>query len=137
MLRETIADNRYVAKKVQNPVHAKRPRARRYAFVASAELVDLQSEIQVQGRVTDLNLYGCGVAASKTLPAGTKLRVRITRKGRTFWALGNVVYSIGESMGIFFSRIERNDRVILEEWISEPSSTGFPVFVIQLTPDNL
>jgi hypothetical protein len=50
-------------------VHAQRPRARRYPVVASAELFDLQSELQFQGRITDLSLYGCGVAASKSFPA--------------------------------------------------------------------
>lgn len=108
-----------MAHNVQNTAKAERPRARRYPFVASVELVDLQSELQFQGRVTDMSLNGCRVTANKTLPSGTKLRVRITSKGRTFGALGNVVYTTGEDMGIVFSRIERNDQVILEEWISE------------------
>jgi len=105
---------------MQNTVHAERPRARRYPFVASAELVDLQSELQFQGRITDLSMYGCGVAASKTLPAGTKLRIIITSKGHTFSALGKVAYAKADGdMGIVFARIEPNDQVILEKWIGE------------------
>ena len=117
-----IADNKRVADKIQNPVnvHTERPRPRRYSFVASIELVDLQSSVQFQGRVTDLNLYGCGVAASKLLPTGTTLRVRITSKGRTFWTFGKVAYATADGdMGIAFARIERNDQVILEDWITE------------------
>jgi len=109
-----------VAHKVQNTVHAERPRARRYAFVASVDLIDLQSEIQFQGRATDLSLYGCGVAASKSLPAGTKLRIKITTKGKMFSAVGKEAYvtAVGE-MGIVFSRIEPSDQMILEKWIGE------------------
>ncbi len=56
--RESLRKNERVADKIQNPVKVRveRPRARRYPFVASVELVDLQSEVQLQGRVTDLSL---------------------------------------------------------------------------------
>jgi hypothetical protein len=112
-----------VGDKIQNPVTVRieRPRARRYPFVASIELVDLQSDhLQLQERVTDLSLYGCGVAAKKPLPAGTKLRIRITSKGSTFSALGKVAYATADGdMGIVFTRVERNDQMVLEKWISE------------------
>jgi hypothetical protein len=109
-----------VAEKVQNTVHAERPRARRYPFVASVELVDLQSELQIQARATDLSLYGCGVAASKSLAAGTRLRIKITSKGRTFSAVGKVAYSTADGdMGIVFARIEPSDQAILEQWLNE------------------
>jgi hypothetical protein len=88
--------------------------------VASVELVDLQSEVQLQERVTDLGLYGCGVAASKSIPTGTKLRIRITRKGNTFSALGRVAYATSNGdVGIVFTRTEQNDQLVLEKWISE------------------
>jgi hypothetical protein len=111
-----------MADKLQNrvAVRVERPRARRYPFVASIELVDLQSDLQLQERVTDLSLYGCGVSASKSLPAGTKLRVRIISKGSMFSAVGKVAYATADGeMGIVFTRIERNDQMILEKWISE------------------
>jgi hypothetical protein len=116
-----IAENKYVPNKLQNPVvRVERRRARRYPFVVSVELVDLQSDVQLQARVTDLSLYGCGVAASKPIPTGTKLRIRITRKGSTFSAPSKVVYATADGdMGIVFARVERNDQVILEKWINE------------------
>jgi len=65
-------------------------------------------------------VYGCGVTASKSLPAGTKLSVRITSKGSTFLAFGKVAYATSEGdMGIVFTQIERNDQTILEKWINE------------------
>jgi hypothetical protein len=109
-----------VADKLKHPVRVERPRARRYPFVASVELVDLHSDLRLQERVTDLSLYGCGVTASKSLPAGTKLSVRITSKGSTFSALGKVAYATADGdMGIVFARVERNDQTILEKWINE------------------
>ena len=109
-----------MADKIQSPVKVERPRARRYPFVASIELVDLQSDLRVQERVTDLSLYGCGVTAIKPLLAGTKLRVRITSNGRTFSALGKVAYATGDGdIGIVFTRVEPNDQMILEKWIGE------------------
>ena len=109
-----------MADKVQNTVRAERPRARRYLFVASVELMDLQSELQFQGRTTELSLYGCGVATSKPFPAGTKLRIRINHKGHTFSAYGKVAYAtLGGDVGIVFTRIEANEQAILEQWINE------------------
>ncbi len=111
-----------MADKVQTPVrvHVERPLARRCAFVASVELMDLQSELPFQGRATDLSLYGCGVAASKSLPAGTKLRIKITTKGRTFSAVGKVAHATAEGdIGIVFARVEPSDQMLLEKWIGE------------------
>jgi hypothetical protein len=111
-----------VANKAVTPdkVQFERPRARRYPFVASIELVDVQSEVRVQGRVTDLSLYRCGANASKSSRAGTKMRIRITSKGSTFSALGKVAYATADGdMGIVFARIEPNDQRILEKWIGE------------------
>jgi hypothetical protein len=121
-LARVIAENERVPDKIANPVkvHVECRRVHRYPFVASVELVDVQSEIQTQERVTDLGLYGCGVAASKSIPTGTKLRIRITRKGNTFSALGKVAYATPDGdMGIAFVRIEANDHKVLEKWISE------------------
>ncbi len=111
-----------MAGKLENPVKVRveRPRARRYPFVASVELVDLQSDMRVQGRVTDLSLYGCGMNASKSLPAGTHLRIRISTKGSAFSGFGKVIYATsGGDIGIVFTQVERNDQMILEKWISE------------------
>ena len=120
--RESLRKNERVADKIQNPVKVRveRRRCRRYPFVASVELVDLESALQLQERVTDLSLYGCGVTASKPLPVGIKLRVRITSKGSTFSAPGKVAYATSNGdMGIVFAQIEPNDQMILEKWISD------------------
>ena len=117
-----IAENGHVAGKIKNPikVRAERPRARRYPFVANVELVDLQSDMRVQGQVTDLSWYGCGMNVSKPLPAGTHLRIRISTKGSAFSGFGKVIYATsGGDIGIVFTQVDRNDQMILEKWIGE------------------
>ena len=111
-----------MADKLQNQGTARveRPRARRYPFVTSVDLTDLQSEVHLQEQATDLSLYGCGVAAHKSFPAGTKVRIRITHTGSNFAALGRVAYAtVDGDMGIVFTRVEPNDQVILEKWIGQ------------------
>jgi hypothetical protein len=95
-------------------------RGPRYPFVANLELLDLQSGVHLQGRITVLSLYGCGIAAIKPFSAGTRVRVGITYEGATFGAIGRIAYSTSDGgMGIVFVQIEQGDQTLLEKWISE------------------
>lgn len=97
-----------------------RPRARRYSFVAAVELTDTQSEATIQGRTSDLSLYGCRVESRKPFARGTKVSMRITHRSANFVALGKVSYTKSEGeMGIVFTRIEPNNQLILEKWVEE------------------
>src|SRR6266851_8681652 len=89
--------------------------ARRYSFHASVELTDLQSESQTKEQTSDLSLFGCHVATLKPLPPGTKVRIKVSHRSESFEALGKVAY-IRENagMGIFFTRIEANDQLVLD-----------------------
>ena len=97
-----------------------RPRARRYRFVASIELTDLDSEKQTWGQTSQLSMFGCRVETGKPLPLGTKVRIRIAHSGASFAALGKVVYAgANAGMGIFFTQIEPNHQLVLEKWVDE------------------
>lgn len=101
-------------------MRTERPRARRYSFVATVELTDLESEAHVQERTSDLSLYGCRAEARKPFPTGTKVRIRIAHRSTNFVALGRVSYATAEGgIGIVFTRIEPNDQLILEKWVEE------------------
>jgi PAS domain S-box-containing protein len=105
----------------QTPVRVER-RAKRYGFVASVEVTDLQSSIQLQERTADLSLYGCcvRVAANKPFPLGTRVWVRISYNDVTFAAIGRVAYANSEGdMGLAFVRIHGDDQIILDKWIYE------------------
>jgi hypothetical protein len=102
-------------------VQVERPRARRYSFLASIELTDLQSETQTREQTSDLSLFGCRVDTVKPLVPGTKVRIKISHRGEHFEALGKVAYAQPNAgMGIVFTRIEPNDQLVLDKWIAEP-----------------
>lgn len=101
-------------------VQFERPRARRYPFIASAELTDLETETATRQQTTDLSLFGCHVGKAKPLPTGTRVRIRIAHKGEIFEAAGRVTTN-QENPGIriVFTKIEENHQAILEKWIAE------------------
>jgi len=102
-----------------------RPRARRYLFVASIELTDLQSEARFTDQTSDLSLFGCHVNTGEILPAGIRIRLRILHTGAQFGALGKVVYaSQDQGMGVEFTEIEPNDQLVLEKWIGRLRDAG-------------
>ena len=97
-----------------------RPRARRYPFIASAELTDLETEAATREQTSDLSLFGCHLEKAKPLPAGTRVGVRIAHKGEIFEAAGRVTTNQGKpGIRIVFTKIEENDQAILEKWIAE------------------
>ena len=99
---------------------SERPRARRYSFVASIELTDLQLETHFTEQTSNLSLFGCHVDSEKLLPAGTRVRVRIVRMGASFVALGKVVYALSNAgTGVVFTEIDFKHQLILEDWIAQ------------------
>jgi len=101
-------------------VQTHHPRARRYPFVATIELIDTQSETKIQERTSDLSLYGCRVETRKPFPAGAKVRIRIAHRSANFVAVGRVSHATTEGgMGIAFTQIEPHDQLILEKWVED------------------
>ncbi len=97
-----------------------RHRARRYSFRASVELTDLQSETQAKEQTSDLSLFGCHVVTLKPLPPGTKVRIKISHRSGSLEALGRVAcVRPNAGMGIFFTRVELHDQLVLDKWIAE------------------
>ena len=96
-----------------------RPRARRYPFAASADLVDMASETEIREQTTDLSVFGCQVTAQKTWAVGTKIRLRIIHRGAIFTAQGQVMNVRRNGMGLVFTRMEQKDQLILEKWLAE------------------
>ena len=60
----------------------------------------------------------CGHAES--LPPGTKVRIKISHRSESLDALGRVAFvRPNAGMGIFFTRIEPHDQLVLDKWIAE------------------
>ena len=101
-------------------VQTHQPRARRYPFVATAEITDVDSSARFHGEIVDLSLFGCQVRTDQVWAAGTKVRIRIAHNGGTFAALAAVANVRREAgMGIIFKRIEPKEQALLDRWIAE------------------
>ena len=101
--------------------------ATRYPFVASAELTEMQSQTAVKARTSDLSASGCYVDSMNPFASGGQVSLRLTHHERTFEALGTVVHSQpGMGMGIAFTHIEPNQRVVLEKWLAELRGESVP-----------
>jgi hypothetical protein len=100
-------------------IHVKQPRAKRYTFIASIELMQVDSDLQLKEKTTDISLFGCHVATARPWPSGTKIRIRISHNGSSFAAVGTVAHvQAGAGMGIVFTRIGPNEQTILDGWIA-------------------
>ena len=96
-----------------------RPRARRYPFAASIDLVEMESEHEVRVQTTNLSVFGCQVSVDQPFPEGTRVRLRIIHHGAIFAALGHIVNVRKHSMGVAFTKIEQKDQAVLEKWLGE------------------
>jgi hypothetical protein len=96
-----------------------RRRAPRYSVMAAVSVVDVQSGVELNARITDLSISGCYVDTLNAFPAGTQIRVSITHEGKTFDALRRVAYSQSNmGMGVAFVKAEPDQLKTLREWIS-------------------
>ena len=98
---------------------AEQHRAARHAFVARAEVVDLDSEKQLVARTGNLSTFGCFIETGAPFPRGTRIRMRITHRGTTFVAVGQVADSRATGMGVRFGSMEPAHQQILENWLAQ------------------
>jgi hypothetical protein len=90
----------------------------RYPFAADAELIEMDTGKQVTGVTSDVSLGGCFICTSKSLPANSRARLRLTRKDQVLDTLV-IVRIVKARIGLgveFFDLEPPNDRV-LANWI--------------------
>lgn len=64
-------------------------------------------------------MFGCFVETAAPLPAGTKVRLRISHAGANFTGQGTVIYSRPNAgMGIAFTSIEPSSLPVLDLWLT-------------------
>jgi hypothetical protein len=99
---------------------AKERSVRRCAFVASAEVTELASRTLISARTSELGLGGCYVDALNPFPEGTLVGLRILRDQGIFESKAKVVYSDPTfGMGLAFTDMTRDQRSLLEAWLTE------------------
>jgi PilZ domain len=108
-------------------MHTKKPKkyrqeraVRRCPLVASAEVIDLQSQTRLSARTSEIGLGGCYVDALNPFPAGTRVNVKIMRDQGVFETEARVVYCDSTfGMGLAFAELPPTQRSLLEDWLAE------------------
>ena len=99
----------------------------RYPFSASAEVLHIQANTRLSGRVSDLGRGGCYVDTINTFPVGADVKVRIVKDHASFLAQARVLYATtGMGMGLAFTKIEPERLHVLEDWLRELSGESAP-----------
>lgn len=97
-----------------------KPRARRYPFAASIEMVEMESGTEVRCQTIDISVFGCRVNISPPWLTGSKVRLRIFHRGAVLSALGAVAnVRLKGGMGVVFTKIEEKQQAVLEKWLTE------------------
>jgi hypothetical protein len=95
----------------------------RYEFVASVEMVDVESGMQIVSLTSNLSLYGCYVKTTTPFRAGTSIKVTITHGDTSFTSLGKVAFSVADQgVGIAFDTLTVEGREILRQWVNQVSA---------------
>jgi hypothetical protein len=96
---------------------SERRQSARYPLTAVAEVRDTET-FQTQHIVlSDLNHCGCFLVTPASFPRGTRVSLRIEYLGECFSAFGRVAYALPEGMGVVFSKIELDHKLILDRWL--------------------
>jgi PilZ domain len=96
-----------------------RRRAPRYALIASAQLIEPQTNTLLRARTSDLSLVGCYLDMKTSLPVGTEVRLHVVHDEVTFTALGVVAHGQPNmGMGIRFTDVPLEQHEILEKWLA-------------------
>jgi len=92
----------------------------RYEFIATVEVVEPVSDMRLSGRVSEISRKGCFVDILNTLPAGTKVNLRITRDQGAFFTPAMIIYvQEGMGMGIAFREPPVDQLEILDAWLAK------------------
>jgi len=94
----------------------------RYSFMAGVEAIDIQANIRMMARVSDISRYGCYIDTISPFAKDASVTLTITRDEESFTTQANVVYSkVGMGMGMAFTKTDPDELVKLERWLTELS----------------
>jgi hypothetical protein len=100
-------------------------RSPRFAFYASAEITELQTQTRLTARTSELSRHGCYMDMVNPLPLGTTVKIQLIHHEQTFDATGRVIYSqLNMGMGVAFDEIAVDQVVTLEKWLNDLSGSS-------------
>ena len=92
----------------------------RYAFIASAELLEPQTDVRIATRVSELSVLGCYMDMLNPFPAGTPVLVKISAGNAEFKSKARIIYAHPNfGAGVGFQDTEAPYLEVLKRWISE------------------
>jgi PilZ domain len=95
----------------------------RYTLIATAEIIDLASEMRMSGRISEISRQGCYVDVLNALPVDSLINVRISRDQGTFFSPGKIIYiQEGMGMGVAFHNSAADQLQVLDLWLAELTS---------------
>jgi hypothetical protein len=102
-----------------NVVEEERRHAPRYSFIASAELVQEKSTVNITARISELSLNGCYLDMVNPLPVRTIVQIKISSAKESFQAKGKVLYvHPGIGAGVIFVEVSPQSQTILQRWLA-------------------
>jgi hypothetical protein len=98
-------------------------RSPRVPFIASAHVIEVDTDVALQARTGDLSRNGCYMDMINPLPPGTALTVTIEHAQQIFSASAGVVYSQSPlGMGLEFRSVDAASQRNLQQWLTEQLS---------------
>lgn len=95
-------------------------RAKRFPFIASAEVLAETAGSHMTARISDLSVLGCYVDTINPLPSGTPVLIKILNNTQQFEAPATVVYSHTHlGMGLAFGEVQPNSQSVLRNWLQD------------------
>lgn len=91
----------------------------RYSFIASAELLEPQTDVRIATRVSELSLHGCYMDMLNPFPVDTLVLAKISSGDAEFRTNAKVIYAHPNfGAGMVFLDPEPQYLKILNDWIS-------------------
>jgi hypothetical protein len=92
----------------------------RYTFIASAELLEPQTDVRIATRVSELSVHGCYMDMLNPFPVDTPVLVKISSGQAEFRTKAKVIYAHPNfGAGVGFQEPEPQYLEVLKGWISE------------------
>jgi hypothetical protein len=97
-----------------------RRRNPRYAFIATAELLEPLTEVRIASRVSELSIHGCYLDMMNPFPVDTLALVKIWAGDAVFQSKARVIYAtFNMGAGVTFVEPEPQYLEVLKGWIHE------------------
>jgi hypothetical protein len=91
----------------------------RYPFSPPVEAHDIQADIRIVGRLSDIARNGCYIETISPFAAKANVTLTITSDDQSFKTQAKVVYSqIGMGMGLLFTTAEPEELRLLGAWLN-------------------